>query len=84
VKSGEKNCPVKKSRKREHSGDFTKEIAPLQRPRRPSRKRQNEPILNPKHIPGERGSQFSFTTNTTEPTPPVRKQAAIQVFNRSK
>jgi len=45
-KNGEKNCPARKSRKREDSDDFRKEIAPLQTPRRSSKKRQSQPILN--------------------------------------
>jgi hypothetical protein len=45
-KKGEKNCPARKSRKREDSDDFRKEIAPLQTPRRSSKKRQSQPILN--------------------------------------
>jgi hypothetical protein len=44
-KNGEKNCPARKSRKREDSDDFRKEIAPLQTPRRSSKKRQSQPIL---------------------------------------
>jgi hypothetical protein len=45
-KNGEKNCPARKSRKREDSDDFRKEMAPLQTPRRSSKKRQSQPILN--------------------------------------
>jgi len=45
-KKGEKNCPARKNRKREDSDDFRKEIAPLQTPRRSSKKRQSQPILN--------------------------------------
>jgi hypothetical protein len=45
-KNGEKNCPARKNRKREDSDDFRKEIAPLQTPRRSSKKRQSQPILN--------------------------------------
>jgi len=36
---GEKNSPAGKRTKREESDDFTKEITPLQRPRRSSKKR---------------------------------------------
>jgi hypothetical protein len=71
AKSGEENCPARKSRKREGSGDFIKEIALLQTPRRSSKKRQSQPILNSIHLSGEKDFLFSFTTNTTEPTPPV-------------
>jgi hypothetical protein len=66
AKNGEKNCPVRKNRKGEDSDDFRKEIASLQTPRRSSKKRQSQPILN--SIP-----LFSFTTNTTEFTSPVRE-----------
>ena len=45
-KNGEKNCPARKNRKREDNDDFIKEIARLQRPRRSSKKRQSQPILN--------------------------------------
>ena len=39
AKNGEKNCPAGKNRKREDNDDFRKEIAPLQTPRRSSKKR---------------------------------------------
>ena len=73
AKNGEKNCPTRKNRKREDSDDFIKEIAPLQTPRRSSKKRQSQPLLN--SIPLSRGKDFLFslTTNTTEFTPPVRE-----------
>jgi len=45
-KNGEKNYPARKNRKREDSDDFRKEIIPLQTPRRSSKKRQSQPILN--------------------------------------
>jgi hypothetical protein len=51
--NGEKNCRARKNRKREDSGDFRKEIAPLQTSRRSSKKRQSQPILN--LIPLSRG-----------------------------
>jgi hypothetical protein len=69
-KNGEKNCPATKNRKREDSDDFIKEIAPLQTPRRSSKKRQSQPILNSIPLSREKDFLFSFTTNTTEPTPP--------------
>jgi hypothetical protein len=49
VKSGEKNCPARKSRKREDNDDFIKEIVLLQTARRSSKKRQNQPILDSIH-----------------------------------
>jgi hypothetical protein len=49
AKSGEKNCPARKSRKREDSDDFIKEIALLQMPRRSSKRRQSQPILDSIH-----------------------------------
>ena len=71
AKNGEKNCPARKNREREDSDDFRKEIAPLQTPRRSSKKRQNQPILNLIPLSREKDFLFSFTTNTTEFTPPV-------------
>ena len=41
-----KELSRQKNRKREDSDDFIKEIAPLQTPRRSSKKRQSQPILN--------------------------------------
>jgi hypothetical protein len=73
AKNGEKNCPARKNRKREDSGDFIKETAPLQTPRRSSKKRQSQPILNSIPLSWERDFLFSFTTNTTESTPPVKE-----------
>jgi len=55
-KNGEKNCPARKNRKREDSDDFRKEIAPLQTPRRSSKKRQSQPILNLIPFPGNKTS----------------------------
>ena len=69
AKNGEKNYPARKNRKREDSDDFRKEIALLQTPRRLSKKRQSQPILNSTPLSREKDSLFSFTTNTT----PVRE-----------
>jgi len=57
AKSGEKNCPARKSRKREDNADFTKEIAPRRTPKRSSKKRQSQPILNSIVLPPEPGIQ---------------------------
>jgi len=73
AKNGGKNCPARKNRKREDSDDFIKEIARLQTPRRSSKKRQSQPILNSTPFSREKDFLFSFTTNTTESAPPVRK-----------
>ena len=73
AKNGEKNCPARKNRKREDNDDFIKEIVPLQTPRRSSKKRQSQPILNSIPLSGEKDFLFSFTTNTTESTPPARE-----------
>jgi hypothetical protein len=73
-KNGKKNCPARKNRKREDSDDFIKEIAPFQTQRRSSKKRENQPILNSIPLSHEKDFLFSFTTNTTEPTPPVREE----------
>ena len=70
AKNGEKNCPARKNRKREDNDDFIKEIAPLQTPRRLSKKRQSQPILNSIPLSREKDFLFTFTTNTTEPTLP--------------
>jgi hypothetical protein len=69
AKNGEKNCPGRKNRKREDNDDFIRENAPLQKPRRSSKKRQSEPILNSMPLSREKDILFSFTTNTTESTP---------------
>jgi hypothetical protein len=71
VKNGEKNCPARKNRTREDSDDFRKEIAPLQTPRRSSKKRQSQPILNLIPLSREKDFLFSFPTNTTDFTRPV-------------
>jgi hypothetical protein len=69
VKSGEKNCPVKKSRKREDNDDCTKEITPRLTPKRSIKKRQSQPILNSLRLSGGKNFLFYFTTNMREPTP---------------
>ena len=66
AKNGEKNCPARKNRKREDSDDFRKEIVLLQTPRRSSKKRQSQSILNSIPLSREKDFLFSFTTNTTE------------------
>jgi hypothetical protein len=72
AKSGEKNCPAKKSRKREGSESLAKEIAPRRTPKRLSRKRTSRPTLDLTRLSGEKDFLSIFTTNTTEPAPPVR------------
>ena len=72
-KNGGKNCPARRNRKRKDNDDFIKEILPLQPPRRPSKKRQSQPILNSTPLSRKKDFLFSFTTNTTESTPPVRE-----------
>jgi hypothetical protein len=66
AKNGKKNCPARKNRKREDSDDFIKEIAPLQTPRRSSKKRQNQPIPNSMPLSREKDFLFFFTANTTD------------------
>jgi hypothetical protein len=51
VKGGGKKSPARKSRKREDSDDLIKEIAPLQTPGRPGKKRKLRKILNPEKVP---------------------------------
>jgi len=72
AKSGEKNCPAKKSRKREGSASLAKEIAPRRTPKRLSRKRASRPTLDLTRLSGEKDFLSIFTTNATEPAPPVR------------
>jgi len=85
AKSGGKNCPARKSRKREDSGDFIKEIAPRRTPKRSSKKGQSQPILNSIHLSRGKDFLFSFTAHTTEPTPLVREEVvSIRAFNKSK
>jgi len=59
AKNGEKNCPARKNREREDSNDFIKEIVRLQTPRRSSKKRQSQPILN--SIPPFPGEKTSYS-----------------------
>ena len=54
AKNGGKNCLARRNRKRKDNDDFIKEILPLQPPRRPSKKRQSQPILNRHRFPGKR------------------------------
>ncbi len=68
-KNGEKNWPARKNRKREDNDDFIKDIVRLQTPRRSSKKRQNQPILNSIPLPLEKEFLFSFNTNTVESIP---------------
>ena len=80
AKSGEKNCPAKKSRKREESDDFIKEINPRQTPKRSkrsSKKRQSQPILNSLRLSEGKDFLFSFTTNAREPTPQVKEDVVL-------
>ena len=83
ARNGEKNCPARKNRKREDNNDFIKEIAPLQTPGRSSKKRQNQPILNSIPLSREKDFLFSFTTNTTESTPPVREDGVSSEMGKA-
>jgi hypothetical protein len=69
-KNGEKNWPARKNRKREGNGDFIKETVHSQAPRSPSKKRQNQPILDLNPFSREKEFLFSCTTNSTEPPLP--------------
>jgi hypothetical protein len=82
-KNGEKNYPARKNRKREDNDDFIKEIVRLQTPRRSSKKRQNQPILNSTTFSREKDFLFSFTTNTTESTPPVREDVVLSGMGKA-
>jgi hypothetical protein len=83
AKNGEKNYPARKNRMREDSDDFIKEIAPLQMPRRSSKKRQSQSILNSAPLFWEKDFLFSFTTNTTESTPPVREDVVLSAMGKA-
>ena len=76
AKKGEKNCPARKNRKREDSGDFIKETALLQTPRRSRKKRQRQTIFSSISLSREKDFLFSFTVNTAELTTPAREDAA--------
>jgi len=65
--NGGKNCLARRNRKRKDNDDFIKEILPLQPPRRPSKKRESQSLLNRHPFPGEK--MFSFTTNTMKSIP---------------
>ena len=60
AKSGEKNCPAKKSRKREGSANLAKENAPRRTPKRLSRKRTSRPTLDLTRLSGEKTSYPSL------------------------
>lgn len=60
AKSGEKNCPAKKSRKREGNANLAKEIAPRRTPKRLSRKRTSRPTLDMTRLSGEKTSYPSL------------------------
>jgi hypothetical protein len=72
AKSGEKNCSARKSRKREDSASSAKEIALRRTPKRLSRKRTSRPTLDLTRLSGEKDFLSIFTTDATEPAPPVR------------
>jgi len=76
AKNGEKNCPARKNRRKEDNDDSIKEIIRLQTPRRSNKKRKSQPILNSTPLSWEKDFLFSFTTNTTESTSPVREDVA--------
>jgi hypothetical protein len=83
AKNGEKNCPARKNRKREDSDDFRKGIVPLQTPRRSSKKRQSQPIFNSTPLSREKDLLYSFTTNTTESTPPGGKDVVSSGMDKA-
>jgi hypothetical protein len=74
AKSDAKSCLAKKSRKREDSDGFTKEIPPLQKRRRSGRKRQNQTIHNSVDLSGEGNSLLFITTDTPESSCLVREE----------
>jgi hypothetical protein len=66
AKSGKRNYPARRSRKRKDSDVSIKERARLQNPRSSIQKRPRKPTLNSKRLSGEKDLPFSFTTNRTE------------------
>jgi hypothetical protein len=60
AKSGEKKCPARKTRKRKDNGDYIREIAPHRTPKKSSKKRQNQPILNLNHLSEKRKGIYSY------------------------
>jgi hypothetical protein len=64
AKSGGKNCLARKSRKKEDSDGFIREIPPLQKWRGSDKKRQNQAIHNLMDLSGGRDSLFFITMKT--------------------
>jgi hypothetical protein len=83
LKNGGKNCPARKNRKKKDNYDFTKEITRLQTPRRSSRKRQSQSILNSLPLSGEKDILFSFTTDTKGSTPRVMEHVALSGMGKA-
>jgi hypothetical protein len=77
AKNGEKNYPARKSRTKEESASFIKEIAPRRTPKRLSKKRTSRPTLNSLRLSGEKNFLFISTANTTKPAPPVREDVLL-------
>jgi hypothetical protein len=73
AKSGEKNCPARKSRKREEDDDSKRQMGPRQTPKRSSKKRQSQPNLNSIRLSGGKAFLFFFTTNPRAFTLPLRE-----------
>jgi len=67
AKSGKKNYPAIKSRKRKESDGSIREMARLQKPRSSCQKRPRKPTLNSERLSGGKDFPFSFTTKTTKP-----------------
>jgi hypothetical protein len=76
AKSGAKNYPARKSRKKEDSASFIKEIAPHRVPKRLSKKRTSRPTLNSFRLSGEKNFLF-ITANTTKPVSPVGEDVLL-------
>jgi hypothetical protein len=76
AKSGAKNYPARKSRKKEESASFIKETAPRRTPKRLSKKRTSRPTLNSFRLSGEKNFLF-ITANTTKPVPPVGEDVLL-------
>jgi hypothetical protein len=71
AKNGEKNYPARKSRTKEESASFIKEMAPRRTPKRLSKKRTSRPTLDWLCLSGEKDFLISSLPQT-RPSQPLR------------
>jgi hypothetical protein len=67
AKSGKRNYPARKSRKRKDSDGCIREMARLKKPRSSCRERPRKPTPNSERLSRGKDFPFSFTKNTTKP-----------------